>query len=65
MLKDYIKKYQDLVDYFLVDFNGEEIMIPSEDAEFYGDWFLELSVKYCGFNIERDICILILENEGE
>lgn len=65
MLKDYIKKYQDLVDYFLIDYGGKETMIASEDAEFMAEWVLELGVEYCSFNIERDICILILENEGE
>ncbi len=62
MLKDYIEKYQDLVDYFLIDYNNREVTIPSEDAEFIWEWILELGVKYCRFNLERDICILILED---
>ena len=61
MLKDYIKKYQDLVDYFLIDYGGKETMVASEDAEFMAEWILKLGVEYCSFNIERDICILILE----
>jgi len=65
MVKDYIKKYQDLVDYFLIDYNGKETIVASEDAEFMAEWMLELGVEHCGFNIERDICILILEDEGE
>ncbi len=63
MLKDYIEKYKDLVDYFLIDDNGNEIEIPSEDAEFMSEWFLNRSVKYCNSTMLHDGCVIILDDE--
>ena len=46
MVKDYINQFKDLVDYFIiVSKDGEELKIPSEDAEFEDD-LLELEVQY-------------------
>lgn len=46
MVKDYVAQYKDLVDYFIIcSQDGEELTIPSEDAEFE-DSLLELEVQY-------------------
>lgn len=46
MVKDYVNQFKDLVDYFIiVSQDGEELKIPSEDAEFEDD-LLELEVQY-------------------
>lgn len=46
MVKNYIDKYKDLVDYFIIVWqNGNEQEIPSEDIEFEDD-LLELEVQY-------------------
>lgn len=46
MVKNYIAKYKDLVDYFIIIWqNGNEQEIPSEDIEFEDD-LLELEVQY-------------------
>ena len=46
MVKDYVNKYKDLVDYFIICFQDEtEITVLSEDIEFEDD-LLELEVQY-------------------
>lgn len=46
MVKNYIDKYKDLVDYFIIVWqNGNEQEIPSEDIEFEDD-LLECEVQY-------------------
>ena len=46
MVKEYVNQFKDLVDYFIiVSQDGEELKIPSEDAEFE-DNLLELEVQY-------------------
>ena len=46
MVKKYVDKYKDLVDYFIiVSQDGEELNIPSEDIEFEDD-LLECEVQY-------------------
>ncbi len=46
MVKEYINQYKDLVDSFIfIMQDGEELEIPSEDAEFE-DELLELDVQY-------------------
>jgi hypothetical protein len=46
MVKKYVDKYKDLVDYFIiVSQDGEELNIPSEDIEFEDD-LMECEVQY-------------------
>lgn len=46
MVKDYVNKYKDLVDYFIICFQDEtELEIPSEDIEFEEE-LLDLEVQY-------------------
>jgi hypothetical protein len=46
MVKEYVNQFKDLVDYFIIcTQDGEELKIPSEDAEFE-DSLLELEVQY-------------------
>ena len=46
MVKKYVDKYKDLVDYFIiVSQDDEELNIPSEDIEFEDD-LLECEVQY-------------------
>ena len=46
MVKKYVDKYKDLVDYFIIiTQDGEELNIPSEDIEFEDD-LLECEVQY-------------------
>ena len=48
MVKKYVDKYKDLVDYFIIiTQDGEELNIPSEDIEFEDD-LLECEVQYGG-----------------
>ena len=46
MVKEYIDKYKDLVDYFIIcTQDDEELIYPSEDIEFENE-LLDLEVQY-------------------
>lgn len=60
-VRDYIKKYQDIVEYFILqDAMGKEIKVSSEDAEFFIDPNIldEHEVEYCQKNLLDEYCIL-------
>ena len=60
MVKEYVDKYKDLVDYFIITSqDGTELEIASEDIEFEDD-LLELEVEY-GYKLFNQCYVIYLQ----